>query len=95
MKYVYKIKLGDSIAKIAKDFDMSEYEILTGNNITAVDIHPGLLILLQKHQGVRRVVRPYESIESIAKSEGIPSQSIRDYNHIERVFMGQVIYLPR
>lgn len=94
MKFVYRVKANDTILSIANNFSLSPDDLLAVNQIKRENVVEGTLLLIEKKQGVKYVVKPFDSIESIAKEFGISSKVICEYNDIDRVFLGEVIYIP-
>lgn len=94
MKYLYRIQEGESLSEIAERCNCTVYDILNDNALTVEQAVTGIIITINSRNGMRYVVAPYENIENIAKKYNISADSIRKYNNIEEVFLGEVIYLP-
>ena len=94
MKFVYRVKANDTVLSIANNFSLSPEDLLSVNQIKRENVVEGTLLLIEKKQGIKYVVKPFESVESIAKEFGVSPKVIREYNGIDIVFLGEVIYIP-
>ena len=58
------------------------------------DIFVGMRLIIEENQGEYYTVQPFDTLESIARKFGINSQRIVELNAVERVFIGQKIFIP-
>ncbi len=94
MKYLHKVRKGDSLSSISSGYGVSAKDILDSNNITREGVQLGTILCINKIDGVRHVVKPFESIDKISSKYGITSEKIRQFNNILNVFVGEIIYIP-
>lgn len=86
---VYKVRGGDTVARIAGAYGVSINTILTENNLTtAAFIKPDQELRILPVTGVRHVIKEGETLTSIAKKYGLPGddddiEAILDENEIE------------
>lgn len=94
----YQIKGGDTIARIASTFGISEATIYTENDLNpAAIIKPGQTLRILPTSGVKHVIRDGETLETISKKYGIDLEDIVEYNEIEiedHIFPGEEIIVP-
>lgn len=81
---VYQVKSGDTIARIAGAYDISEDTIRWANNIPASSlIHSGDELKILPTSGVTHTVKEGETLSSIAKKYKVDPETILDYNYLE------------
>lgn len=85
---VYKVRGGDTVARIASAYGVSVNTILNENNLTtAALIKPDQELRILPVTGVRHLVKDGETISAIAKKYGLASEddieNILEYNEIE------------
>ncbi|MDE6550155.1 MAG: LysM peptidoglycan-binding domain-containing protein [Clostridia bacterium] len=91
---VYKVNRGERIEDISAKFGVSASAILHDNNCTSEQIDEGVRIVISKPDGREYIVKPFDTIASIAISCGVREQFIRDNNNLTgEVFIGQKIYI--
>ncbi len=91
---IYKVKLGEKIEDISAKFGVSASAILHDNNCSAEQIDEGVRLVISKPDGREYIVKPFDTIASIAVSFGVREQFIRDNNNLGgEVFIGQKIYI--
>lgn len=93
MKMLYRIK-NESIEDIAAKFSIPKSEILKINFIKSEDIKKGKILMLDKKNGVRYTVRPFDTLQKIGAKFNLSAKAISDYNGITEVFLGELIYIP-
>lgn len=59
------------------------------------DAEVGDILLLQKNQGIKHVVKPMETLDDIAKSYQTQSKEIIEQNQLktDRLFIGQILWI--
>lgn len=94
MQYIHKVKDGESIEDICKIYHILKADILAQNNVGETNIKAGLLLFVDIPNGTRYVVKPFDSLDKISQKFGKSSREIANFNKIEQVFIGQIIYIP-
>jgi len=95
---IYVVRTGDSLAKIAKMFGVSNNTILWANNLkSGSDIHPGDTLVILPVSGVEHVVTKGETLASIVKKYKGDMQNVLDFNNLSVdsvVAVGDTIVIP-
>lgn len=93
MKYsVYLVKKDDTLAEIARRENSTVSAI---KKLNSVVLFEGERLIIPKNRGKIHIVKPFESLESIAALYNTDSQTIASYNGINAVFLGQTVYIPQ
>jgi len=97
----YMVKGGDTLATIAKRFDVSVDTIKWANNLKNDTIKPGQVLKIPPITGVVHKVVSGETVYSIAKKYGVTAQNIVNYvwndfadQETFALTAGQIIYVP-
>jgi murein DD-endopeptidase MepM/ murein hydrolase activator NlpD len=94
----YTVKSGDSIAKIASDFDVSIYTILQENALRETEyIRPGQVLRILPTTGLKHTVKSGETMSAIAKKYNVDLESILAFNAIEipeDILPGETLIIP-
>jgi len=97
----YKVEAGDTLASIAKKFDISVDTIKWANNLKAELIKPGQILKIPPVTGIVHKVASGESIYSIAKKYKTEAQKIvnfpfNDFADLDTFALntGQILYVP-
>ncbi|MBV9349680.1 MAG: peptidoglycan DD-metalloendopeptidase family protein [Patescibacteria group bacterium] len=89
---------GDTLAKIAKMFDISENTILWANDLKkASDVKPGDTLTILPVSGIEHVVTKGETVASLAKKFGADPTDISDFNDLPdgaSLTVGETIIIP-
>lgn len=99
---VYVVRGGDTVARIAAAFGVSEYTIMEENRLSASGlIRPGQELRILPVSGIKHTVKTGETISSIAKKYGLGEEGIEqifEYNGIEveegHIFPGDELIIP-
>ncbi len=94
---IYRVKDGDSLETIAKQFSIAPQTILWANNLSEHDsLQPGQDIIILPVDGVLHGVRSGQTLSQIAKLYGVSSDAIANQNHIRNglIVAGQEIIIP-
>lgn len=85
----YRVKKGDDLASISKQFNVGINSILRNN--PSIDFYEGEVVKILKQTGIIHIVRPSETLEQIAKKYDTTEQQIIDINNLKnkRLFIGQ------
>lgn len=97
-KEIYTVRDGDTVARIALAYGISEQTIIDENNLsTSALIRPGQELKILPVSGIAHVVQKNETISGIAKKYGVDMETILEYNNIEfeeHIFPGDEIIIP-
>ncbi len=89
---VYKVRKGDTLDSIALSYKLTAMELARANRLNYV--MPGMRLLIPNRKGIPYTVQPYDTLEKIAKRFSIDIKTLIELNNTERVFLGQLIYIP-
>jgi len=91
-KSIHKVTEGETLYTIGKKYGVPPYIIGRENGVK--EIKAGMRLIIPSPSGIKYIVKPLETIESIAEEFGYDSSLIKECNSIDKVFFGQIIYLP-
>ncbi len=94
---VYVVHEGDTLAGIAKMFDVSANTILWANDVGKGGIKPGQTLIILPITGVRHTVVKGDTIASLAKKYKADADEIADYNNLastDTLMVGDVVIIP-
>ena len=95
---VYKVKSGDTLSAIGKQFKVSVASIKYANNLADGDyLKPGQKLTIPPVSGVLHTVKKGDTVESLASRYKVPPQSIVDFNYLFypfRLSPGDVLVIP-
>ncbi len=95
---IYVVLQGDSLASIAKMFDVSVNTILWANNMSrGSKLSVGQTLVILPVSGVEHTVKNGDSIESISKKYHADPDEVRTYNGLalgDTLDVGSVVILP-
>lgn len=94
MQYVHRVNDKESLRDICAKYGVFSADLLRDNKVSEDNVRRGLLLLINVHEGVRYVVKPFDNLNKIANKFKIKAEDIAAFNDVSEVFMGQVIYLP-
>ena len=93
----HKVKKGESVYKIARDFGISMDAIITSNNITdARRLAEGTVLRIPNIDGIPYTVKSGDNLSKISASMKIPLEVILDVNDMrtDTITAGQVLFMP-
>lgn len=94
---VYEVKQGDTIADVAKLFDVSVNTIMWANNLTSRKITKGDTLIILPITGIKHAVKKGDTIISIAKKYKADEQDILAYNGLSSgasLAVGDTVIVP-
>lgn len=94
---VYIVRSGDTLAGIAKMFDVSSNTILWANNIQGGVIHPGDTLVILPITGLKHTVVAGETLATLAKKFKANAGDIAQYNGLDpaaKLAVGMEIIIP-
>jgi LysM repeat protein len=93
MEKVVRVIEGDTAVKISKRYGVPAYIILKYNGVN--EIREGMRLIIPEPRGEKYVVKPLDTLGSIARAYGVSEQKLVENNNgINSVFLGQIIYIP-
>lgn len=91
---IYFVKKGNSLSSIADHFCVSLSELKKDNNIIdGQEVEEGDILWIKKANTFCHIVKPAETLASIAKQYRVSEQYIKEVNNIEKIFIGQKIFI--
>ena len=93
----YKVKRGDSVSKIAVDFNLSMDAIIASNGITnARSLREGEVLRIPNMDGIPYTVKSGDSLSQISQAMGVPLEAILDANDIQSDYInaGMTVFIP-
>ena len=96
-RFVYRVRAADTLAAIARQFEVRPGEIIRHNALSAPEVYEGMRLLIVRVSGERYQVKPFENAAVIAKKFGTTKAELLSKNGLPEngdVFLGQVIYVP-
>lgn len=94
---VYEVKKGDTLADVAKLFDVSVNTIMWANNLTSRTIKKGDTLIILPITGIKHGIKKGDTIKSIAKKYKADPQDIASYNGIDvdaTLALGDTVLVP-
>jgi LysM repeat protein len=79
---VYEVKKGDTLADIAKLYNVSKNTIVWANDIKKGKVDPGEILIILPVSGVKHIVKKGDTVKSISKKYKADEQSIIEFNSI-------------
>ena len=93
----YRTQQGDSISQIAQRFKLNLDTIISWNDIRdARSVRPGTVLSIPSIDGLKYAVRRGDTLEQIARSAGLPLNSVLDANRLSSsvISVDQELFLP-
>jgi LysM repeat protein len=89
---VYRVTQFDTLAAIAKRYDLTANIIMSVNNMATAEISCGDRLIIPKGSTVY-TVKPLETLSSIARKFSTTAERLKEINYIDNVFIGQTILI--
>ncbi|MGI6701090.1 MAG: LysM peptidoglycan-binding domain-containing protein [Christensenellales bacterium] len=89
---IHKVSKGETLYTIGKKYKVPPYIIGRENGVK--EIEAGMRLIIPAPMGVKYTVKPFDTVESIATAHNIDYDYLVSYIKTDKVFIGQVIYLP-
>lgn len=93
-EYIIRVEKDMQLKSIAAKYGISKDKILKDNRIREDDIDEGVRLYICVPDGVKHIVKPLQTVKSIAQDYGVNAELIRSNNNCQEVFIGQTIYIP-
>ena len=93
----YKVKRGDTVSGIAKDFSVSMDAIIASNGITnARALREGEVLRIPNMDGIPYLVKSGDNLTGISRAMGVPLEAILDANDLQsdRINAGMSLFIP-
>lgn len=94
---VYEVKQGDTIADVAKLFNVSVNTIMWANNLSSKTITKGETLIILPITGIKHNVKKGDTIDTIAKKYKADEQDIATYNGLAvdaSLAVGDTVIVP-
>ena len=78
---------------VIEDLNITRERLASMNDIPRGAVKEGMLLVAEIVDDIEHIVMPFESVESIAQRYGVRADYIREYNGIDRVFVGDRVYI--
>lgn len=94
---VYEVKKGDTLADVAKLFNVSVNTIVWANNLTSRTISKGDTLVILPITGIKHTVKKGETISTIAKRYRADADDVASYNGVSvdsSLALGDTIIVP-
>ena len=92
-RVMVRVDATTSLEDLAEKYHTTVVAINKLNNLHT-DIFVGMRLIVEENQGDYYTVQPFDTLESVAKKFGVASQRIAELNSVERIFIGQKIFIP-
>lgn len=91
----YRVKKEDALTGVMNKFDVSATSIIRNN--PSIDFYEGEVVKILKQRDLIHIVKPMETLESIAKTYNTTSENLIDFNNLKskRVFIGQKLVVTK
>ena len=90
--FIYKTEDGDDLSSIAEKFHTTESLLITLNALKEQP-RPGDVLLVERVEGEPYVVKPGDTLLSIAGGDKDKVYMIMNNNRVDTIFVGQKIYI--
>lgn len=94
---VYEVRGGDTVARIASAYGVSQNTIIWENGLSSDLIKPGQTLRILPTNGVKHMIKDGETLEGVAKKYGVDLEDVLEYNEIEiedHILAGEEIIIP-
>ncbi len=91
-KVLVRVQSGMTLESLAEEYHTSVYAIRRLNNLQG-DIFVGMRLVIEEIDGFYYTVQPFDTLESVAKKFSVSEESIAQLNGVERIFIGQKIFV--
>lgn len=99
----YVVKPGDTLYKIAKQFNVSVGDLMEANDLKNTTIYPEQVLIISKSVPnggiyfVEYVVKPQDTLAKIAQETGVSTEVIGKYNDVTKLILeeNQVLQIPK
>lgn len=91
----YRVGKDDNLTTIMAKFEVGANSIIRNN--PSIGFYEGEVVKILKQRDLIHIVRPMETLEGIAQTHGIASETLIDINNLKsnRVFIGQKLVVAK
>ena len=93
-RVMVRVQSGMTLESLAEEYHTSVYAIRQLNNLQS-DVFVGMRLVIERVEGAYYTVQPFDTLESIANKFGVSKESIVQLNGVNRVFLGQRIFVGK
>ncbi len=94
---VYEVKKGDTLADVAKLFNVSRNTIIWANDLKSQTLTPGDVLLILPMTGIKHVIKKGDTVTTIAKKYNADEGDIADFNGVAvdaKLSVGDTLLVP-
>lgn len=94
---VYEVKKGDSLAGIAKLFNVSKNTIVWANDLKSQSVVPGDVLVILPMTGIKHLIKKGDTVSSVAKKYKADVDDIAKFNGIASdadLVVGETVLVP-
>ncbi len=100
--YNYVVKKGDSLYKIAKEYNVTVDQLLKTNGLTSALIYPNQVLVVPLNNNgsiyfVEYVIKENDTLEKIASMYNVTLNDLKNYNNLDKLYLvdDQVLTIPQ
>ena len=100
--YNYVVKKGDSLYKIAKEYNVTVDQLLKTNGLTSALIYPNQVLVVPLNNNgsiyfVEYVIKENDTLEKIASMYDVTLNDLKNYNNLDKLYLvdDQVLTIPQ
>ena len=90
---LYRVQSGETLESICKKLKVDENYICSFNDFDKNRIEHGDVLFVPKTKCICHIVKPTETLSSIAKQYNISVEELKQKNNIEVLFVGQKLFI--
>lgn len=94
---VYEVKKGDTLATVAKLFNVSKNTIMWANDLKSQKINPGDTLVILPMTGIKHIVKDGDTLASVAKKYKADENDIAKFNGVSSdtdLALGETLLIP-
>lgn len=87
---IYFVKAGDTLNSVADKFCVIKEELCADNDLELNDeLRAGEILWIRKRNSYIHIVKPLETLSTLATKYNVTITHIKELNNIEEIFIGQ------
>lgn len=93
-RYIKRIDSPMTIHQLCSACNITPSRLAEINELSNSELYVGQRLVIEETDGQEYIVKPFDTLEKIAKYFGVAPEIIMEYNQIDNVFLGQKIFVP-
>jgi len=93
-RLMYRVDSDITLEEIAERYNTTSKRIVAINNIQG-ELFRGMRLIIEQGEGEYYIVQPFDTLEKIAAKFNVDVQRISESNCVDRVFIGQKVFVPK